>query len=277
MAQRNELATAAPPNDVGENMEYSGKRTHGAPALSAPTPALLRAALGAGWRDFRAAPAFGLIAAGLSLIAGWAMTALTIWAGHTFWLVLGVFGFPLVAPFMALGTYEVSRLRGMGEVPTVRRVAQVLWVELGRQLPPLCALMMFMLLFWFFLGHMIFALFLGLKPMTNIMSSVDVFLSMDGLMMLGLGSAVGAGFASLLYAICVIGLPMLLDREVDYVTALITSVGVVAANPLVMLSWAVFIAGMLILAMLPAFLGLLIVLPWLGHASWHIYAALRVD
>ncbi len=256
-------------------MGYSGNREHGAPALIAPTPALLRAALGAGWRDFRAAPAFGLIAATLTLLAGWGMTALTMWAGHTFWFVIGVFGFPLAAPFAAIGTYEVSRLRGLGEVPTVRRVAQVLWAELGRQLPPLSALMMFMLLFWFFLGHMIFALFLGLKPMTNIMSSLDVFLSLDGLMMLGLGSTVGAAFALLLYAICVIGLPMLLDREVDYVTALITSVGIVIANPLVMLGWAVFIAVTLFLAMLPAFLGLLIVLPWLGHASWHVYAALR--
>jgi uncharacterized membrane protein len=258
-------------------MGYSGIREHGAPKLTPPTPSLLGAALVAGWDDFRAAPTFGLIAAGLSLAAGWGMSLLTMWAGHTFWLVLGVFGFPLVAPFAALGTYEVSRLRGMGEIPTVLRVAQVLWAERGRQLPPLCALMMFMLLFWFFLGHMIFALFLGLKPMTNIMSSLDVFLSANGLMMLGLGSAVGGAFALLLYAICVIGLPMLLDREVDYVTALITSVGIVVSSPVVMLGWAALIAATLILAMVPAFLGLLIVLPWLGHASWHVYAMMRVD
>lgn len=124
---------------------------------------------------------------------------------------------------------------------------------------------------------MIFALFLGLKPMTNIMSSGDVFLSVNGLMMLGLGSAVGAAFALLLYSICVIGLPMLLDREVDYVTALLTSIGVVAANPAVMLGWAAFIGAALLLAMMPAFLGLLVVLPWLGHASWHVYAGLRLD
>lgn len=256
-------------------MEHSATRIHGAPELSKPSGEILRAALSAGWRDFKAAPTFGLIAAVVSVAAGWGMLALTLWAGHTFWLVLGVFGFPLVAPFAALGTYEVSRLRGLGEVPTIKRVFGTLWAERSRQLPPLCALMMFMLLFWFFLGHMIFALFLGLKPMTNIMSSADVFLSADGLMMLLLGSAVGAGFALLLYAICVIGLPMLLDREIDYVTALLTSIGVVAANPLIMLLWAAFIAVALLLAMLPALLGLLVVLPWLGHASWHLYAGLR--
>ena len=150
-----------------------------------------------------------------------------------------------------------------------------LWREKGGQLPFLSALMMVALLFWFFLGHMIFALFLGLKPMTNIMSSADVFLSVDGLMMLGLGSAVGAVFALLLYAICVLGLPLLLDREVDYVTAMLRSIGVVASNPVVMIGWAAFIAVVLFVAMLPAFLGLLVVLPWLGHASWHVYAGLR--
>ncbi|MGJ8597992.1 DUF2189 domain-containing protein [Sulfitobacter sp.] len=250
-------------------------RAHGVPELSPPTVALLRRALVLGWRDFAAAPAFGILVAVLCLIAGWGMTALTVWAGHTFWLVLGVFGFPLAAPFAALGTYEVSRLRGMGERPSVGRVLRVLWAERGRQLPFLSALMMVALLFWFFLGHMIFALFLGLKPMTNIMSSADVFLSVDGLMMLGLGSAVGAGFGLLLYAMCVIGLPLLLDREVDYVTAMLRSISIVIANPVVMIGWAAMIAVLLFLAMLPAFLGLLVVLPWLGHASWHVYAGMR--
>jgi len=258
-------------------METTTTRKHGVPTLSAPTIALFRAALRSGWQDFRAAPAFGLIVAFLCLLAGWGLVGLTAWAGHTFWFVLGVFGFPLVAPFAALGTYEVSRLRGMGEHPSVGRVLRVLWAERGRQLPLLCALMMVMLLFWFFLGHMIFALFLGLKPMTNIMSSASVFLSADGLMMLGLGSVVGAGFALLLYSICVIGLPLLLDREVDYVTAMITSIGFVLSNFMVMLFWAAFIAIVLMIAMLPAFFGLLVVLPWLGHSSWHVYAALRSD
>jgi len=73
---------------------------------------------------------------------------------------------------------------------------------------------------------------------------------------------------------CVLGLPLLLDREVDYVTAMLRSIGMVASNPVVMIGWAAFIAVMLFLAMVPAFLGLLVVLPWLGHALWHLYAKL---
>ena len=256
-------------------MEIGEDRAPGAPALGIPSAALFKYALREGWRDFCAAPGFGLLAASLCLIGGWSMAALTVWAGHTFWLVLGVFGFPMFAPFAALGTYEVSRLRGRGEPVTIARVAHVLWAELSRQLPWLCALMMVMLLFWFFLGHMIFALFLGLKPMTNIMSSLEVFLSPNGLMMLSMGTIIGGGFALLIFAVCVIGLPMLLDREVDYVTAMIRSIGTVAAYPLPMLLWALLIAGLLLLAMVPAFLGLLVVLPWLGHASWHVYEALK--
>jgi uncharacterized membrane protein len=143
--------------------------------------------------------------------------------------------------------------------------------EQGRQLPWLSMLMVVALLFWFFLGHMIFALFLGLKPMTNIMTSADVFLSTDGIMMFAMGSIVGALFALLFFAACVLSLPMLLDREVDYVTAMIRSIGTVVAHPVPMLVWAAVIAALLFIGMVPAFLGLLVVLPWLGHASWHVY------
>ena len=224
-----------------------------------------------------AAPLYGILAGLGSVIAGWALVGITAAAGHTFWLILAVFGFPLIAPFAALGTYEVSRLLEQGIKPTLDQVLRVLWAERLRQLPWLCALMVVALLFWFFLGHMIFALFLGLKPMTNVMSSLEVFLSPDGLMMLGLGTVVGGVFAFLLYSMCVIGLPMLLDREVDYVTAMLRSINVVSANPVPMLIWAAIIAISVFVAMIPGFLGLIVVLPWLGHASWHLYRLLMRD
>ncbi|MEL6514752.1 MAG: DUF2189 domain-containing protein [Pseudomonadota bacterium] len=252
-------------------------RQHGAPELSNPDLSVLRQALSAGWRDFMAAPLYGILAGLGSVIAGWALVGITAAAGHTFWLILAVFGFPLIAPFAALGTYEVSRLLEQGIKPTLDQVLRVLWAERLRQLPWLCALMVVALLFWFFLGHMIFALFLGLKPMTNVTSSLEVFLSSDGLMMLGLGTVVGGLFAFLLYSMCVVGLPMLLDREVDYVTAMLRSINVVSANPVPMLIWAAVIAMSMFVAMIPGFLGLIVVLPWLGHASWHLYRLLMRD
>jgi uncharacterized membrane protein len=118
---------------------------------------------------------------------------------------------------------------------------------------------------------MIFALFLGTVEMTNISSSLAVFLTSEGLMMLVFGTLVGAAFATLLFCLTVVSLPMLLDREVDFVTAMLTSVALVRENPRVMLGWGALIAICLFLGMLPAFLGLFLVLPVFGHASWHLY------
>jgi uncharacterized membrane protein len=118
---------------------------------------------------------------------------------------------------------------------------------------------------------MIFALFLGKATLTNITSSLEVFLTPEGLAMLAVGTIAGAIFATLLFALTVVGLPMLLDREVDFVTAMLTSMGVVRESPLVMLSWGALIGASLLLAMLPGFLGLFVVLPIFGHATWHLY------
>lgn len=244
----------------------------GVPPFHAPPSGFVGRALAMGWADFRARPAFGLATGAAAVLAGWALIGLTLWAGHTFWLILAVFGFPLVAPICALGTYEVSRRIGAGLPAGLGAVLRRLWVERARQIPWLSMLMMCALLFWFFLGHMIFALFLGLKPMTNVTSSLEVYLTWDGAMMLALGGAVGGLFALLFFAICVMGLPLLLAREVDYVTAMIASVAHVRRHPRAMLTWAVVIAVLLGLAMLPGLLGLVVILPWLGHASWHIYA-----
>ncbi len=110
--------------------------------------------------------------------------------------------------------------------------------------------------------------------MTNISSSYEVFLTGNGLAMLTVGTLVGAAFALLLFMISVLALPMLLDREVDFVTAMITSFQYVLAYPLPMLGWAALIAVLTFLALLPYFVGLLVVLPVLGHATWHLYRLL---
>jgi len=89
--------------------------------------------------------------------------------------------------------------------------------------------------------------------------------------MLLVGSAFGAVFAFVLFALTAVSLPLLLEKELDFVTAMLTSIAVVRKNPVVMLSWAAVIAGTTFLGMLPYLLGLFIVVPVLGHATWHIY------
>lgn len=227
------------------------------------------AALKAGVFDFRRAPQFGLFFSALYALVGWVLV--TQGAGHVSWVLTVSLGFPLVAPFAAVGLYEVSR-RIEADLPlTWRDVLGVVWRERTRQIPWMGALIAIYFLFWTFLAHMIFAVFMGLSVMRNVTSSVDMFLTPNGLTMVGTEIVIGGALAFLLFSMTVVSLPLLLEKEVDFVTAILLSLKTVTANFGVMVIWAAIIAVLTVAALVPAFLGLLIVLPVLGHATWHLY------
>lgn len=145
----------------------------------------LKQAMALGWRDFRRAPLFGLFFASVYVAGGW----LILWAltskGALWWTLPAAAGFPILGPFVACGLYEVSRRLETGQPLDWAAVTQVIFHQKDRQIPAMAAVIVVFFLFWNFLAHMIFALFLGLSTMTNITSSFAVFLTREGMMMLG--------------------------------------------------------------------------------------------
>ncbi len=233
----------------------------------------IRAALAAGWDDFRAAPGFGLaFGAAVTTLGLLIFAQLVVW-GSVYWVLPVAAGFPLVGPFAAAGLYEVSRRRATGEALSWGEVMRTVGRGRSGQVPWMAFTVLFFFLVWAWIAHLMFmfAVGWGLDPAASIADLPAMLTTGPGLMLLALGTAVGGVLAWLLFSITVVSVPMLIDREIDVVSAMVTSARTVSANTGVMLRWAGTVAVLTALAMLPAFLGMLILFPVLGHASWHLY------
>lgn len=249
------------------------------PQLTPPSPAPqlnedltfgdLGRALAAGWRDFLAMPQFGMFFGGVYVVAGLLIGWAVITGGEPSWLIPAIAGFPLVAPFVAVGLYEASRRREAGEALGWRAVLGALRGHDDDQILSMGVIVFVAFSFWMIVAHAIFAIFMAESGMGD--DALTAFLTPSGLAMLAVGSAVGAVMAFAFYAMTVISLPMLVERKVDFLTAIIGSFKVVRANFAVMIGWAAIIAAVLFIAMMPGFLGLLVALPVLAHATWHLY------
>lgn len=229
----------------------------------------LRSAVVAGWQDFRAFPLFGLFFGAIYVGAGLMIWAVLFNGGQLAWLVPTAAGFPLLAPFVAVGLYEVSRRRESGLPIGWPAVLLALKGRGDEQIISMGVIVFVAFGFWLMVAHGIFAIFFAETGSST--ESLALFTTSTGIAMLLVGSLVGAAMAFAFYAITVISLPMLVDREVDFLTAIFTSLAAVRANGVVMTVWAAAIAVILFLAMLPLFLGLLLALPVLAHATWHLY------
>jgi uncharacterized membrane protein len=232
----------------------------------------LSAAMSDGFRDFLKAPAFGLFFSAFYAVGGVLIYLELTVRGEELWVIPIGLGFPLLAPFAAVGLYEVSRRLEKGESLDWSAVLGVVFRQKDRQFPSMAMMMIMFFMFWVFVAHLVFALFMGLQSLTNILTSwQDTLLTPNGLTMLAIGTGVGAAMAFVLFSLTVISLPLLLEREIDFISAMICSFQLVLANPLPMLAWGAIVSVLLFAGMLPFFLGLFIVLPVCGHATWHLY------
>lgn len=242
------------------------------PPVEALSVADIKQCMAQGWADFRKAPGFGLFFGGIYMLGGLLIVqSLFVW--DMSWMIYPVaIGFPLIGPFAAVGLYEVSRRLQSGEPLAWNQILSVMRFQSGREMSWMAFVVLFIFWMWMYQVRLLVALFLGRLSFTSLDRFIEIVTTTgEGLAFLMVGHVVGAVLSLVLFSVTVCSIPMLLDRNVDFVTAMITSVKVVLASPVVMLGWGVMVTLALIAAMVPAFLGLLVVLPVLGHTTWHIY------
>ena len=239
----------------------------GIPVRRAPPEAVARW-IGAGWRDFRTAPGVGLGIGLFCVLVGWAIIA-AMWSVESAVLILPLFtGFMLAAPLLAVPLYEASRRQARGERPGagafLAGFARNRW---GIGL--MAALLMMFFYAWLRVATMIWFLFFGLD-----LPPLDAFLAtaLADYAFVVTSFGIGALLAALVFALCAVSLPMLVDRPVDAMTAAMTSLRACLNNPFTMAIWAVLIAVLTLIGIGAGLLGLVLVVPVIGHATWHAYA-----
>ncbi|HET6469808.1 MAG TPA: DUF2189 domain-containing protein [Geminicoccaceae bacterium] len=232
--------------------------------------------LAAGWRDLTSAPMVSM-SFGLALAIAGMLLSFGLWLIDLVYLVLPLAsGFMLVGPMVAVAFYEISRRRQAGEPVDLAGVALSFRRNL-RQLAVMGFILLLILLTWVRIGAMIFMLYWGLEPPALHELFVNTFLRAESIPFFLMGTAVGAVFAALTFSVTVVSVPMLLDDpELDVLTAVITSMRVVKYNPAVMIFWAALIVGFVGIGIATLYLGLIVTLPLIGHATWHAYRDLVV-
>ncbi len=241
-------------------------------AARAVTPGDIVDSLGAALRDFRAAPFYDLVLGGLFAVGGWALILLLLGLHLPFLVYPLAAGFALIAPFGAAAFYAISRILERGEGVTWGGIFRSVWRATKSDLGWMALVTGFSLFIWLDIAAFLFFGFIGFSSAVNPSELVRViFTTPTGLTFLAVGHAVGAAIAFAVFSFSVTSFPMLFDRDVDFVTAMITSVKIVIANPAAMILWLVTVAALIGVSLLSGLVGLFVIMPILGHASWHLY------
>lgn len=231
--------------------------------------------LRAGWRDLMTVPVPSLLYGvfvfllSIGIILGLAMLQ---W---DYVLFPALAGFLVFAPALAVGLYEKSRLIEQDEAVSLRRMIFP-HAKSGGQIVFTGALLCGLMLLWMRSAIIIYALFFGVRPFPGLDHIAPMlFTTTTGWLMLIVGALAGGLFAAFSFAISAFSLPMMLDRRVDAFTAMGTSWALVWNNLRAMLVWGALVLLLFLVSVATAMIGLIIVFPWLGHATWHAYRATR--
>ncbi|PZN92361.1 MAG: hypothetical protein DCF30_23265 [Hyphomicrobiales bacterium] len=242
------------------------------PRIHTITTRDLRDVLARGWEDFKAQPSHLAFVALIYPIVGVLLAHLTV-SYNIFPLLFPLLGgFALLGPFAAIGLYEVSRRRERGLDSGWEHAFALLRSPAIGQVMLLGAMLTGLFIAWLASAWLIYR---GMLDLPANVSTADflraVFTTFDGWIMVVVGNSVGLLFAILAFSISVTAFPHIIDRRVNVATAVRTSVAAVEQNPRAMMIWGLMVTGLLVLGCLPMLVGLVVVMPVLGHATWHLY------
>lgn len=230
--------------------------------------------LAAGLSDFRRAPRFGLFFGGVYALGGLLISVLLIFFDMPFLVYPLAMSFVLIAPFVATGLYDVSRKLLRGEPLSWQGVLSSVRGASGKDMGWMALVTAFTLIIWMDIAALLFFGFFGGQGIeTGDVSGLlrQIVTTPEGLLFLAIGNFVGALIALFVFSFSAVSFPMLYDRDVDFVTAMVTSVRTVAKNFGPMAMWGAIIGGLMLISLLAGFLPLFVVLPVLGHATFHLY------
>jgi uncharacterized membrane protein len=231
----------------------------------------LLGALGAGINDFRTAPSYGLFFGGIYAGGGWLLIMMLLYLDLPYLVYPLAAGFALIAPFVACGFYVVSQRLEDDEPLNWSVVLGTVRIMCGQELGWMALVTGFSLFIWMDIAALLSFGFMGFQLFSFSDLVELIFTTPLGLMFLFVGNLAGAIIAFAVFSYSVVSIPMLFHRKVDFVTAMITSVRLVIHNPRVMAVWCIIIAALMAVSLLSGLIGLVVTLPVLGHATWHLY------
>jgi len=254
------------------SMTQSGQDAANAPVIRKIGLSDLHRALQLGWEDFKAIPSHAIILCVIYPVLGLVL-ARTVHGYSVLPLLFPLAaGFALLGPFAALGLYELSRRRETGAPATAWDALEVVRSPSFGAMLGLGVLLLALFVTWVATAQAIYIAAFGYEGATGIADFAKrVLTTSQGWWLIVVGCGVGFLFALIALCISVVSFPLMLDRHASAGEAMVTSLRAVAHNPVPMAIWGLIVAVLLVAGSLPAFLGLAIVIPLLGHATWHLY------